>query len=203
VKLGLFGGTFDPPHTGHLIAAQDACSALGLDRVIFVPARIPPHKQNRELTPAPLRLSLLRAAVAGDDRFEVDDLELEREGPSYTVDTVRVWRSRHPDAELYLLLGADQYAEFDSWRDPAAIRADARIAVLSREGVPAVAPTDILVPVTRIDISSTEVRRRTTAGEPIRYLVPDAVAVLIRQHGLYGDVPERAKGVPNRPGAAG
>jgi nicotinate-nucleotide adenylyltransferase len=188
VRLGVFGGTFDPPHIGHLIAAQDSLERLQLDRIRFVPAAIPPHKQSSAgLTPASLRRALVRAAVAGDPRFEVDPLELERAGPSFTVDTLRLLHERLPDARLVLLIGADQYAEFDTWQAPDAIRRLARIAVLTRTGSPR---PDGDVPiehvaVTRIDVSSTEIRRRVAAGESIRYLVPRAVEAIIRSESLY------------------
>jgi len=188
VRLGIFGGTFDPPHIGHLVAAQDARTALDLDRVILVPAAVPPHKLDRPITPGQLRLELLRAAVAGDARFEVDDVELRRGGPSWTVDTLRALRECRPGAELFLLVGMDQFAEFDTWREPHEIRRLARIAVLSRGGVVAPAGADwTAVNVTRIDLASTEIRRRVAAGLPIRFLVPDAVESLVVRHGLYTD----------------
>jgi nicotinate-nucleotide adenylyltransferase len=185
VRLGVFGGTFDPPHAGHLIAAQDAHGGLGLERVLFVPAGEPPHKPSHALSPARVRLELVRAAVAGDARFVVDDLELRRAGPSFTVDTLRALHAAEPAAELFLLLGADQYADLEHWREPAEIRRLARLAVLDREGR---VPDDGAerVRVTRVDISSTDIRRRVAAGRPVRYLVPDAVEALIRRHGLYG-----------------
>lgn len=186
MRLGVFGGTFDPPHIGHLVAAQDARTALELDRVVLVPAAVPPHKLDRPITPGHLRLELLRAAVAGDAGFEVDDMELRRDGPSWTVDTLRALREGRPDAELFLLVGMDQFAEFDTWRDPDQIRRLARIAVLDRGGAAAPAGADwTAVHVTRIDLTSTEVRRRVAAGRPIRFLVPDPVESLIVRHGLY------------------
>jgi nicotinate-nucleotide adenylyltransferase len=188
VRLGVFGGTFDPPHIGHLVAAQDARTALDLDRVILVPAAVPPHKLDRPVTPGHLRLELLRAAVAGDARFEVDDVELRRGGPSWTVDTLRALRACRPGAELFLLVGMDQFAEFDTWREPHEIRRLARIAVLARGGAAVPAGADwTAVNVTRIDLASTEIRRRVAAGLPIRFLVRDAVEALIVRHGLYTD----------------
>lgn len=186
MRLGVFGGTFDPPHVGHLVAAQDALTALRLERVLLVPAAVPPHKLDRSLTPAATRLELLRAAVVGDPRFEIDDIELGRGGPSWTVDTLRAFRGRWPEAQLFLLVGMDQFAEFASWREPDEIARLARIAVLSRAG--AAAPSGgvaVAVEVTRIDIASTEIRRRVAAGLPVRYLVPSAVEALIERYGLY------------------
>ncbi|HET9982880.1 MAG TPA: nicotinate-nucleotide adenylyltransferase [Longimicrobiales bacterium] len=185
----MFGGTFDPPHLGHLIVAQDAHARLDLDRVLFVPAAVPPHKRGRPLSPAPLRLEMVRAAVAADPRFAVDDLELRRAGPSYTVDTLRELRRRDPDTELFLLIGADQFRDFGTWREPQEIARLATLVMLTRAGVSAAAPGLELphrtLEVTRIDLSATDVRRRVAAGEPIRYLVPDGVEEIIRREALY------------------
>jgi len=186
VRLAIFGGTFDPPHVGHLIVAQDAIDALHLDRLVFVPASIPPHKRDVAVTPAATRLDMLHAAVAGNDMFRIDEIEIRRGGPSFTVDTLREYRERLPDVELYLLIGTDQWAEFETWRDPGTIRQLSRVAVLAREGVAPAGAADVeMVPVTRVDISSTDIRRRVAAGRPIRYLVPEAVASIIERTGLY------------------
>jgi nicotinate-nucleotide adenylyltransferase len=188
VRLGLFGGTFDPPHLGHVIAAQDALAALNLDRVVFIPAGVPPHKQDRTVSAAPLRTALVAAAIEGDERFSLDERELRRHGPSYTVDTLREYRTEFPEAELFLLIGVDQFEELSTWREPSEIAALARIAVLDRAGTATAQPEagePLRVPVTRIDVSSTEIRRRVGTGQPIRYLVPAAVEALIRTHNLY------------------
>jgi nicotinate-nucleotide adenylyltransferase len=187
VNIGLFGGTFDPPHVGHLIAAQDACAALSLDRFLFVPAAAPPHKLDRSVTPPELREEMLRAAVQGNEKFEICDIELRRSGPSYTVDTLRQLRTEWPGATFFLLLGVDQVREFATWREPETILRLARIVMLTREGAER-APSDVVhdtVAVTRIDISSTLIRTRIAAHQPIRYLVPDAVAAIIAREGLY------------------
>lgn len=186
-RIGVYGGTFDPPHLGHLIVASEACEALELDRLLFVPSADPPHKQGRVSASAEQRLELVRLAIAGDPRFAVDDLELRREGASYTVDTLRELREREPECELFLLVGVDQAREFHTWREPREVARLARLAVLSRGGEQA---GEIGLPlrridVTRIDLSSTDVRRRIGAGESIRYLVPDAVRERIEQDGLY------------------
>lgn len=211
MRLGLFGGTFDPPHIGHLIVAQDALDALRLDRLVFVPAALPPHKRRARITDAQFRLDMVRAAIDADDRFVVDDIELRRAGPSYTADTVRAYREMHPDAGIFLLLGADQYAEFDTWREPEIIRRLATLAVLGRSGVSGNDDNGegegdgdggvVRVAVTRIDLSSTDIRRRVSAGEPIRYLVPPAVERLIRERSLYS--PPGAADASNRTAAAG
>ncbi len=161
-------------------------AALELDRIFFIPAALPPHKRDRVLSAPELRAELLEAALAADDRFRMDTLELERSGPSYTVDTLRAYRARFPEAELFLLLGADQYAELDTWHEPAAIRALATLAVLDRSGSSfPEEPGVVRVAVTRIDVASTAVRARVREGRSIRYLVPDAVAARIRAHRLY------------------
>jgi nicotinate-nucleotide adenylyltransferase len=192
VRIGVFGGTFDPPHLGHLVVASDACGALGLHRVLWIPSAVPPHKVRTVQAPAEARLEMVRAAIEGDPRFEADDLELRRPGPSYTVDTLRDLARRHPGAELVLLIGADNLREIPGWREPQEILKLARVAVLSRDGagVPPDAPVPaVSVEVTRVDVSATEVRRRAAAGETIRYLVPDAVRALVERRGLYRELP--------------
>lgn len=189
MRLGVYGGTFDPPHLGHLVAASEACEALRLDRVLWIPSAVHPLKGGRVRTPPETRLEMVRAAVAGDPRFAADDLELRRPGPSYTVDTLREIRAREPDAALFLLAGADILAELPRWREPDEILRLATLAVVARAGegahgggVPAV-PVEI----TRVDVSSTEVRRRVAAGQSIRYLVPEAVRAVVAREGLYRD----------------
>lgn len=195
MKLGVFGGSFDPPHLGHLVAAQDACTALALDTVLFVPAAQPPHKLGRVLSPPELRLEMLEAALAADERFEACELELRRPGPSYTVETLRQLRGYHAGAELHLLMGADQFGDFASWREPDEILRLAHLVVLSREGreVP-MAPAHLRLDVTRLDISASDIRSRVASGAPIRYLVPDPVEAIIRREGLYA-APETAPAV--------
>ncbi len=191
MRLGLYGGTFDPPHIGHLIVAHDAFIALGLDRIILIPAGAPPHKQGRVVTPAELRLGMLAAAVDGDPRFDVDSVELDRDGPSYTVDTVVAMQEKYPGAELYLLMGADQFAEFRTWRDPHRIADLARVAVLSRPGVLRAADAELeafgaqWVTVTALDISSSDIRQRRGRGESVRYLVPPGVEAFLDNHDIY------------------
>ena len=208
MRIGILGGTFDPPHAGHLIAAQDCLVSLGLDRVHFIPARQPPHKRRRPVSPAPLRLAMLDAALAGDDRFRVDDIEMNRQGPSWTVDTLRAYRERHAGAVLFLLVGMDQYVEFATWREPEEIARLATIVVMSRGGEQPRGPGIVSVAVTRIDISSTQIRDRVGRGEPIRYLVPEAVETIIAGHALYRPTADTGSGgtgraIPNRPQPAG
>lgn len=188
MRLGIFGGTFDPPHIGHLIAAQEIHDQVGLDRLLLVPAAVPPHKRDERVTAGALRLEMLRAAIGDDDRFEVSDLELERDGPSYTIDTLRTLRDTHPAAELHLAIGADQLAELESWKDPDAIVELATLVAFPRAGRPP--DTDgrwpvRTVAVPEIDISSTRLRDRVMAGRPIRYWVAEGVEAVIVREGLY------------------
>lgn len=185
--VGVFGGTFDPPHVGHLIVAQDAALALGLDRILFVPAARPPHKRDVAVSDAAIRAEMLAVAIGDDDRFAMDTLELARSGASYTVDTLRELARRDEETRWTLLIGADQYAEFDSWREPDEIRRIARVAVLMRGGTHGgdLGRGDVALDVTRIDVSATAVRARVAAGQPIRYLVPSAVEKFIFERKLY------------------
>jgi nicotinate-nucleotide adenylyltransferase len=188
VRLGVYGGAFDPPHLGHLVAAADACDALGLHHLLWIPSAVHPLKAVR--TAADVRLEMVRAAIAGDPRFAADDLELRRTGPSYTVDTLRALRARLPDAELFFLTGADNLADLPRWREPDEIVRLATLAVVSRAGdvLPPDAPYPaVAVTVTRVDVSSTEIRRRVAAGLSIRYLVPEAVRAVVEREGLYRD----------------
>ncbi len=190
MRLGIFGGSFDPPHLGHLVAASDACTALALDRVLWIPSARHPLKGESVRTSAALRLEMVRAAIAGDPRFAADDLELRRDGPSYTVDTLCALAERHPGAVLFLLSGADLLAELPRWRDPDQLQRLATLAVLTREGdalPPRAGLRAVSVPVTRVDVSATEVRRRRSEERSIRYLVPEAVRAIVERERLYRD----------------
>ena len=199
LRLGLFGGTFDPPHIGHLLVAQDVVEGLALDRLLFVPAGIPPHKEREDLTPAPIRLQMVKAAVQGNDTLGVSEVELGREGPSFTVDTLRHFRGMHPDGDLFFLMGADQVTEFQDWQDPEDVAELATLVAFTRDGAaPSTLSSKTLtsgaevnfkqMPVTRIDISSTDIRERVEHGRSIQYLVPDDVRRIIESHRLYRSV---------------
>jgi nicotinate-nucleotide adenylyltransferase len=192
-RIGLFGGTFDPPHTGHLLAAGSAVERLGLDRVVLIPARRQPLKADAVITAGTHRLAMCRRLSECDPRISVDPVELEREGLSYTVDTLRTYRAAHPGADLVLLIGEDAAATLPQWREPEAIAALARIVVLARDGGPTgpsgAGPVE-RVATRRVEVSATEVRARVRAGLPIRGLVPDGVAAYIVEHGLYGPTTE-------------
>jgi nicotinate-nucleotide adenylyltransferase len=189
VRIGLFGGSFDPVHLGHLIVAQEAATRLPLDQVRLVPAGRQPFKRAGHAAPAADRLAMLRLAVAGDARLVADDCEIRRPGPSYTVDTLRELRAAHPDAELCLLVGADAAGELPTWHDAAAIPSLARVVVLTRPGtrVPDHPLITQALPVPAIDISATDVRARCRRGESVRYLVPDPVAHYIAERRLYAE----------------
>ena len=190
-RIGVFGGTFDPPHVGHLIVARDVMAALALDRMIWIPAGLPPHKGDQGVSPSHVRLAMTRAAVRGEPAFEVSDAEVRRPGPSYTVDTLRELKGAYPDAQIHLVVGADQLDAFHTWHEPHEIAELAQLAVMDREGLeaaildPGVDVDWDLVPVTRIDISSTDVRYRMANGHPVRHLVPEAVRRIIEDQGLY------------------
>ncbi|MBL8995875.1 MAG: nicotinate (nicotinamide) nucleotide adenylyltransferase [Gemmatimonadales bacterium] len=187
-QIGLLGGSFDPPHLGHLFVAYTAFEELGLTSVRLIPTYRQPLKQGRPVTSAEHRVAMCRLLAAEDPRLAVDPLEVERGGLSYTIDTVRAYRAARPSAELVLLLGEDAAATLPQWREPHAIAAEARLVVVSRgEPGPAI-PGSIQVESLasrRIDISSTEIRARVGAGLPIRGFVPGSIAEYIARHGLY------------------
>jgi len=189
-RVGVFGGSFDPPHVGHLLVVTDAAERLGLERVLFVPTAAQPLKQGRQAAPAAIRLAMAEALVGGDARFAVERLEVDRGGLSYTVDTLATLADRWPGRELVLLAGADVLATFARWREPHRVRQLATLVVLARGDVAAVGPDfpggpPTLLPTRRVDVSSTEVRARLAAGRSIRGFVPDAVAEIIRSAALY------------------
>jgi nicotinate-nucleotide adenylyltransferase len=187
--IGLFGGSFDPVHHGHLIVGQVAAEKLRLDVLRFVPAREQPFKRGRHRTSPEQRVAMLTLATAGTPGFEVEPCELQRSGPSYTVDTLRGLREREPGAEFILLLGADVAADLPAWREADQIPRLARVAVFARPGspVPDTPWVSAVIEVPAIDISATEVRERVGRGQSVRYWVPDAVAEYIGTHRLYLD----------------
>jgi nicotinate-nucleotide adenylyltransferase len=211
MRLGILGGTFNPPHVGHLVSAQEAWRELALERVLFIPAATPPHKPVESEPGAAHRLAMCRAAVEGDERFAVSDLELRRPGPSYTVDTLAQLRTHAPHDELVLILGGDIAAGLPCWHRPEEVLRLATVAVAKRRGTPRDAVERALATLEggervrfftmpRIGISSTMVRRRVRAGQPIRYLVTEPVRAYIEAHGLYrGDSPSCSPHMPATP----
>jgi nicotinate-nucleotide adenylyltransferase len=189
MRIGVFGGTFDPVHLGHLILAEQCREQGRLDQVLFVPAARPPHKRDQELTPFAQRMEMLQLAIAGQPAFQVDELEKDRPGPSYTADTLEELHRRQPDAELFLLVGGDALRDLPSWHEPQRILARAKLLVMARAGAPvASAPVEVQrVEVPLIEISSTDVRRRVRDGRSVRYLIPRAVEAYVKEKGLYRD----------------
>jgi nicotinate-nucleotide adenylyltransferase len=196
-RIGLLGGTFNPPHVGHLVCAQEACVQLGLERVLFVPVHTPPHKEADGDPGVEARVELCELAVASDDRFEVSRVEADVPGRSYTVDTLRGLHTLRPQDQLAFVVGGDMARSLPEWREPEAILELAELAVAEREDVRRAdiearlaglrgAPERIrFFDMPRIDISSSLIRQRAAAGLPIRYLVPDPVAAAIERAGLY------------------
>jgi nicotinate-nucleotide adenylyltransferase len=182
LKIGIYGGTFDPIHHGHLILAREARERLGLDKLIFVPARIAPHKR-APFASAELRLSMLQAAVAGEKGLEVDDCELRRPPPSYTIDTVESVQARESDAEIYYLIGEDNLTGLANWRQFDRLQKIVRFVVLDRTGAEATHGYPIIA--RKIDISATGIRKRVASGQSIRYLVPESVEEIILRNNLY------------------
>ena len=187
--VGLFGGSFDPVHHGHLIVARVAVEALGLDSLRFIPAREQPFKLGQHGASAEQRAAMLDLAVAGSPGFAVERAELERPGPSYTVDTLRDLHAREPGIRLTLLLGADAAAELEVWHQAPEIPGLANVVVFARAGTPAPASGLIAgrLEVPAIEISATDIRRRVREGRSIRYWVPDPVAEYVTRHRLYLD----------------
>ena len=183
MRTGILGGSFDPIHHGHLILARAAREELELDRIIFIPANMSPHKADTKPATAKDRLEMVRLAIEGEEGFEASDIELRRAAPSYTVDTLRELKTLHPADEFVLLIGADNVAKFDTWREPEEIRRLAQIAVLDRAGSSVTREW----PVVRrlVDISSTDIRARVAAGRSIRYLTTPQVCGYIASHSLY------------------
>jgi nicotinate-nucleotide adenylyltransferase len=186
-RIGVFGGTFDPPHNAHVALARAALDALRLDELRWIPAGQPWQKA-RAITPAEQREAMTRLAMGDEPRFVLDRIELEREGPSVTLDTVRVLR---PSGELFLIIGADQYAGLHTWRGWRELLGLVTLAVANRPGpMPPVSPEVLrsphrVVPLPMLDISATEIRARVAGGLPIDSMVPPQVASYIDQHGLY------------------
>jgi nicotinate-nucleotide adenylyltransferase len=196
-RIGVFGGSFDPPHLAHLALARVARDTLALDELRWLPAGRPWQKAGGTRANATQREAMVKALISGEPGFVLDDRELKREGPSYTVDTLRELKAEHPTAKLFLVVGADQFARLGTWHKAAQLPKLASFAVAAREGQ-AVQPPPAWdsaplawrkLPLPRIDISATEVRRRIAAGEPFAPLVGEAVAGYIDQQHLYRAAP--------------
>ena len=196
MRIGVFGGTFDPIHMGHLIVAEDARASLELDKILFIPAGQPWFKSYRQITEAHHRLAMVRLAVEGNPSFDVADIEIRRTGPSYTVDTLSELRVLYPDAEFIVILGVDALREIDRWHQPRKLFELASAVGMARPGasldpsvlnaaIPGASSRMRLLDSVLIEISGTEVRQRIAARRSVRYRVPDAVARYIHENGLY------------------
>lgn len=200
MRIGVFGGTFDPVHQAHLVVAEQCREQGRLDEVWFVPAARPPHKREQPLTPFRQRAEMLALAVAGNPAFRVDELERDRPGPSYTVDTLEDLRRRRPGDSFFLLIGADVVPDLPQWHEPVRILGLAELLVVERPGWPTWEPgrlaealrlppedaprlTRVRAPL--LDVSSRDLRRRVGEGRSVRYLMPRSVECYINQHGLY------------------
>ena len=198
MQIGVFGGTFDPIHRGHLDAARAACGFLNLDRLIWVPNRQSPLRLGEDRTPGSHRLAMVECAIAGDERFEVSDLEVKREGPSYLIDTLEALKKQHPKAEWHFLMGMDSLDTFDRWVRVEDIVKMVKVWVMPRPGgeaqrvvthleerAPHLAKEVHLLEGPQLDISATEIRKRIEKGHPITDLVPSEVSEYISEHNLY------------------
>jgi nicotinate-nucleotide adenylyltransferase len=200
MRLGIYGGSFDPVHYGHLLLAECARETLQLDEVWLIPAAVPPHKQTRELAPAKHRLAMLEFALAGHEQIKSSQLEIDRGGISYTVDTLAAIREQYSSATIFLLMGADSLHDLPTWREPQQICELATVAVVRRGGSPE-PDFSVLTPITSaknliairasqvqmplIELSSTDLRHRGATGQSLRYRTPRAVEKYIQTHGLY------------------
>jgi nicotinate-nucleotide adenylyltransferase len=196
LRVGVFGGAFNPPHLGHLVCAQEVLLQLELERVLFVPVGEPPHRALEDDPGAEARLEMVELAIAGDERFEASRVELDREGPSYTSVTLEQLREHAPDDELFLILGGDQAATLPDWHEPEKVLERATVAVVERVGwsrsaigikLARLRGTDRVryLDMPLMQISATGIRRRVREGRPIRYMVPAAVEDYITSHDLY------------------
>lgn len=202
MRLGVFGGTFDPVHYGHLVAAEEVRYRLRLDKVLFVPAGMPPHKLDHDITPTRHRLAMLELAIASNPGFALSRVDIDRHGPCYTVDTLALLHEEYgPGTELFFLMGMDSLADILTWKDPERLIRLAWIVVVGRPGfqadvdeldkvLPGAAQRICIVDTPLMEVSSSDIRQRVREGAPIRYQVPEAVEAYIRAHRLYvGDAP--------------
>jgi len=196
-RIGVLGGTFDPIHIAHLAIAEETRTQLDLDKVIFVPAGLPPHKMDVHVSPAEHRLAMVELAVAGNPHFEVSRVDIDRFGPCYTVDTIALLREEWgPDVEIYFIMGSDSLADILTWHKPDRLIRLCRIVAVGRPGyrvdmdeldrcLPGASQRILFINSPQLDVSSSDIQRRVRAGESIKYQVPEAVERYICEHGLY------------------
>jgi nicotinate-nucleotide adenylyltransferase len=191
MKLGIFGGTFNPPHIGHLIVAEHVRSVLSLDKIIFIPSYISPHKQEGEEKSSLHRLEMVKLAVQGNDAFAVSNIEIETEEISYTLHTLEYLKNENPADELFLLIGMDNYLTFHLWKEPKKVLELATLVVMNRPNYPKrvneIIGTEntLFVDVPNIDIASSDLRRRIAVGESVKYSIPEKVLSYIVDNSLY------------------
>ena len=190
-RIGVFGGTFDPIHNAHLSMARTAMETASLDKVLFVVSSIPPHKQNNTHASPEDRVAMVEAAIKGETRFDVSDMELRREGPSYTADTLKELQEEYPEATLFMIIGQDSLVDFPKWRQPEVIMNHAHLLVLPRQGSDTPIDSSLdghydMLPFVKSTLSSTKVRTAIKQGEPIDSMLPRKVEELIKERGLYG-----------------
>lgn len=204
LRLGVIGGTFDPPHHAHLVLAENGLVQLALDYVLFVPAGQPPHKPERPITPVHHRVAMVDAALANNPAFLLSRVDVKRPGPHFTVDMLGILHDQYPGATCFFLMGGDSLVEFVTWRDPQGIVEQARLGVMQRPGweadlaslakaLPGISERLTWLDAPHLEISGTDLRRRVAQGLPIRYLVPASVERYLRDHALYEQwaVPEK------------
>lgn len=187
MKIGILGGTFNPIHIGHLILAQEAMEKIGLDKIIFVPAYFPPHKDNADIAGAASRLEMVKLAIKGNKYFIASDAEIKRDGRSYTIDTIKEFKKKYPNDELYFIIGSDLLKYLDEWKDLREIISMVKFIAATRPGyslseIPSYIKT---VAIRAVDISGFEIRERVREGKSFRYLVPEEVYKYIVKEGLY------------------
>jgi len=196
-RIGIFGGTFDPPHVGHLILAEEARDQLQLSKVYFVPAADPPHKRDRRLTPVEDRIKMLKVAIAGNEAFTISRVDADRPGPHYTTDMIHLLRRQFPpETELYFLIGFDSLADLPNWHRPKDLLAACQLVALTRfdvvldwayleQALPGIRRRVILLDMPELEIASHVLQKRVRSGRTIRYQVPDGVEAYIHRHRLY------------------
>ncbi|MGQ9887006.1 MAG: nicotinate-nucleotide adenylyltransferase [Aggregatilineales bacterium] len=195
-SIGVLGGTFDPPHIGHLILGEYAVEALNLDCLLYVPAADPPHKRNREKAAVEHRLAMLQLALAGNDHFCLSRIDIDRPGPHFSLEMVRIVQSHYPGAALYFVMGGDSLRDLPAWHRPEELIELCQFAVMERPGdtidphmhdsvLPGLAQRVVILRTPALEISSTEIVNRLREGRSVRYLVPDSVLAYIAQNGLY------------------
>jgi nicotinate-nucleotide adenylyltransferase len=201
-RIGILGGTFDPPHVGHLILGEYSIDALDLTHLLFVPAADPPHKQDRAKTPVEHRLAMLKLAIEGNSRFDLSHIDLDRPGPHYSLDTVKIVSAQFPDAELFFVMGGDSLRDLPKWHHPQELIALCKLAVMRRPGdnlnpgmhsavLPDLERRVVMMDTPVLEISSTEIVNRLRQGKSVRYLVPDEVLGYIAEYGVYSNAVQK------------